>query len=111
MSAPEKAYIGRDNVTKRVLRIDGKELTSDEKLAVTRVVVNIGSHCLDTLDSNEQNISYAGGVVSMTIGLIENIRPGKYVGKMTVYDNELANGKAWGSFNIEVYPWSECDGV
>jgi hypothetical protein len=107
MSVSENAYIGRDNVTKRVLRIDGALLTSGEQQAIERVVVNIGTYCLDTDDGI--NITYDAGVISMTIGLIDGIRAGEYTAKITVYDSVLTNGKAWDSFKVMVYPWNECD--
>ena len=103
----EYAYIGRDNIIRRTLLIDGKALTSDEKAAITRVTVTVGKSCLDTAVGD--NISYSDGVVSLTIGLIEGIRRGLYNAEVTVYDPLMPNGKAWGSFTVYVDHWESCE--
>jgi len=103
----EYAYIGRDNIIRRTLLIDGNALTSDEKAAITRVTVNIGPFCLDT-DVGD-NISYSDGVVNITVGLITGIKRGKYNAEVTVYDPLMPNGKAWGSFTIYVDNWESCE--
>jgi len=107
MIADEYAYIGRDNVIKRSLLIDGKELSSAEKAAVTRVTVKIGPHCLDTVVGD--NISYSDGNFEITVGLISGIKAGMYSAEVTVYDAVLLNGKAWGSFTVYVDNWEVCD--
>jgi hypothetical protein len=103
----EYAYIGRDNVIRRTLLIDGKALTNDEKAAVNRVTVGIGPFCLDTVIGD--NISYSDGVINLTIGLIEGIKRGKYNAEVTVYDPIMTNGKAWGSFTVYVDTWDACN--
>ena len=107
MIADEYAYIGRDNVIQRVLLVDEEELTSIQKAAITRVTVKIGSFCLDTDDGI--NIAYSDGVVTMTVGLIEDIRKGTYPADITVYDSSAVNGNAWGSFTVFVDDWGVCD--
>lgn len=107
MIADEYAYIGRDNKTRRELLINGNELSSSDKTAITRVTVKIGPYCLDT-DVGD-NISYSNGIVEMTIGLIENIRKGLYNAEVTVFDGSMTNGKAWGSFTVYVDNWDTCE--
>jgi len=105
MIVDEYAYIGRDNVIRRTLLIDGKELTEGQKTAVQRVTVKIGPYCLDT-DESDDPIEYDDGVVNIQIGLVEDIKRGYYTAKITVYDTVYVNGKAWGSFTVFVENWN-----
>jgi hypothetical protein len=107
MLADENAYIGRDNIIRRVLLIDGKTLTNDDIAAINRVTARVGSHCLDTLIGD--NISYSDGVVEMTLGLIEGIKRGIYNVEVSVYDPTMTNGKAWGSFTVWIDNWESCE--
>lgn len=108
MTADEYAYIGRDNVIKRVLLIDGSALSAGEKAAITRVTAKFGSYCLDTAVVDD-NISYNDGTVSLTIGLVTGIKKGLYTVELTVYDPTMLNGKAWGSFTVYVDNWESCE--
>lgn len=107
MYADEYAYIGRDNIIKRQLLIDGNVLSTEDKAAITRVVVRVGSYCLDT--GVGDNITFSDDIVSVQIGLIENIRRGMYNAEITVYDSVMVNGKAWDSFTVFVDNWDACD--
>lgn len=105
MIVDEYAYIGRDNVIRRTLLIDGEELTADQKTAIERVTVKIGSYCLDTLESDDP-IELDDGVVNVQVGLIPDIKRGYYTAEITVYDTVYTNGKAWGSFTVFVQNWN-----
>ena len=107
MYADEYAYIGRENVIKRQLLIDGNVLSEGDKAAINRVVVRIGPYCLDT--SVGENIEFSGDTVSIKVGRIPNIRRGMYNAEITVYDGALVNGKAWDSFTVFVDSWDTCN--
>lgn len=105
MIIDEYAYIGRDNIIRRALLIDGVALTNIEKAAVERVTLKLGQYCLDTDDSDDP-IEYVDGVVNIQVGLIPELKRGTYTAEMTVYDTVYTNGKAWGSFTVLVEEWN-----
>lgn len=104
----EQAWIGHENVTRRILRAGGAELKPDQKAAITRVVAQIGSHCLDT-DEQADPIEYDDGTVDMQIGLIEGINAGTKTVRMVAYSQDTPNGKAWGEFRVRIHEWDVCD--
>lgn len=108
MVADEYAYIGRDNIIRRVLLIDGDALSVAQKAAITKVTVKIGPYCLDTTAS-EDPIEYSDGTVEIQVGLIPTIKRGMYTAEVTAFDATMPNGKAWGSFTVWVDTWDACD--
>lgn len=110
MSRAENAYIGRENVTRRFLRVAGRELEPEEKQAITKVQFRLGPHCLDTSVPGDP-ITYDAteGFVDIKIGLIPELQEGTLTGKLIVFDAALTKGKAWGSFEVVVMPWPACD--
>lgn len=101
----EAAYVGRENRIRRTLRINGAELTQDQRDAVTRVVATWGSIALDT-DVQSDPISYIDGVVELQPGLATGIAEGEFDVKLTVFDAVSVQGRAWGHFVMDVWPWA-----
>lgn len=110
MSRAENAYIGRANITRRYLRIDGQPLSLEDRQAVTKVQFRLGPHCVDsTVVEDPINYYVEDGTVDIRIGLIPDIEEGTLTGKLIVYDAATPEGKAWGAFDVVVMPWAACD--
>ena len=108
MARAENVYIGRANIIRRELQVNGAEMTTQQKAAVTKVQVRIGTHCLDTTNIADP-ISYADGVVEMQLGLIPGLEASESEeALMIVYDAVYTQGKAWGSFPVVIKAWGAC---
>ena len=107
MARAENVYIGRANIIRRELQVNGAEMTTQQKAAVTKVQVRIGTHCLDTTNIADP-ISYSGGVVEMQLGLIPDLAEADDEALMIVYDAVYTQGKAWGSFPVSIKAWGAC---
>ena len=104
-----RAYIGRGNYQRLELRQDGELVAED---AVTRVTFKFGPYCLDTeAESPPAPIALTSNatVVEMQLGLVDNIKPGPYTGKLTVYDNPHPTGIAWTHVPLLVEVWPACE--
>lgn len=103
----ETIYLGRDNEVRRVLTANGQPLSAQQQAAVTRVVVRVGDVCLDT-DVAMDPIEYVDGVVTLKLGLSEELKPGMCNARLTVYDQANPNGLAFGDFALQVVAWGVC---
>ena len=101
------AYMGRVNEDQFELVQDGKIVDPG---VVTRAVLKFGEHCIDTdVDTTIISLDDDAQVVKMTLGLIEDLSEGSYVGKLTIYDAVAVKGFAWYTFNITVKSWEVCE--
>jgi hypothetical protein len=107
MSDTITAYIGKENIVTITLKQDGATVEPD---AITRAMFKFGEYCLDTsvlTDPIELNSNKTA--INLQIGLLPGIVQGSYVGKLTIFDPEIVNGKAWGdSITVYVLPWETC---
>ena len=108
MARSETIYLGRENRLVRELTRAGSALSDSDQAAITRVQAHIGTTCLDT-DEATDPISYTGGVVTMQPGLASTLEAGESTCYLTVYDNDHADGLAWGSFPVEIIDWPTCE--
>lgn len=105
-----KAYVGRGNVSRIRLLIDGETIPPN---VATRVVLRFGGHCLDT-DNSEHPIQLVDDAtrVEAKLGLVEGITPTEgdcpLLGTLTVYDAATAEGIAWYRVTAHVYAWPVC---
>jgi hypothetical protein len=101
----ETAYKNRDNIIRRSLLKSGQPLSTVEKAAITRVIADVGPLRVDS--SAGSLIWWDGEYVNIRAGLIPEIRVREYDVKLTVFDAETPNGKAWGSFPMSVISWGD----
>ena len=103
----EQAWINRANTIRRVLRDASGDLDRTQQAAITRVVARVDGHCLDTYKAADP-IEYSDGAVEMQLGLVPGITPGFKTVRLSVYDAETPEGKAWGEFRVRVQKWEDC---
>ena len=106
----ETVFIGRANITRRVLQSEATDLLEGPRNAITRVMAHFGEYCLDT-NVGADPIEYvaADGAVEMQLGLVPGIAVGRYELLVTCFDAATPEGYAWGEFRIDVKPWPICD--
>ena len=106
-----KVWIGRDSEFVLPLFEDGEGVQG-----VTRAVFSFGDFCVDS-DQHATQISILEDVVDgintthvlLTLGHIDNLVTGEYIGYLTIYDAEAVNGIPWGDpVIIKVGNWPTC---
>lgn len=106
--SPVRARVGRDNPTVLRLTIDNETVPQS---AVTRAVFRFGDWCLDTSEPGDPiELIDSATRVQMRLGLVQDIAPGIYPGRLTVFDAQSANGIAWGEsvIHVIVEDWPTC---
>lgn len=96
-------YEGHDNKLKRVLHVNGRELTEDESQAITDIHLVSGLVCMRL---SENDLEFSEGVFSAPVGLY--FPQGNHRVHVTVFTHEAPNGIAWDRFNLNILPWQEC---
>jgi len=107
-----RVYVGRDNRTRLELRQEGELVVAN---AVTRAQFKFGTWCLDTDGALASPPAPApielvadATAVEMQLGLVTDLTPGTYRGRLTVYDLNHPNGIAWSTVEVIVGTWAVC---
>ncbi len=109
MSRAETIYIGAENRIVRELTRDRSSLSDGDKDSITRVQAWINeSLCLDTANPAHQ-IAYDDGKVTMQLGLVAGLKPGRVTIHLTVFDADHEQGLAWDDFRAKIVTWPKCE--
>jgi hypothetical protein len=102
------AYIGRNNYAELELMQDGVTV---EEGAVTRAVLRFGSFCLDTEEVEHADwieLNEDATKITLHLGLVTDLKPGRYNASLTLYDAASTKGIAWTTFVIRARSWPVC---
>lgn len=95
-------YKGRDNPVSLGLKTDGalENITS-----FTRVTLQVGDVTLDSRINTttfDWTTNGATGQLDLDIGMENDLKVGKHIARLTIYDATYTNGLVWGNFVLNV---------
>jgi len=104
---PVTVYIARANRQRLLLEQDGETVVEG---AVTRAQFKFGPYCLDTAGADPIALTDSATVVEMQAGLVPDLNAGRYMGKLTIWDNLHPEGIAWGpEITVIARTWQGCE--